>query len=71
MMSVHGANLIFFNKNIKIESQEQSLTPYTPTPGNISSFCLNSPPPPLPQSGRHVCITPYDRKESWQTNIIV
>ena len=36
MMSAHGANLIFFNKNIKIESQEQSLTPYSPTSDNIS-----------------------------------
>ena len=70
MMSVHGANLIFFNKNIKIESQEQSLTPYTPTPDNIS-FLPYLPTPVPPQSGRHMCITPYDRKESCLTNIIV
>ena len=43
-------------KKIKIGRPEHSLTPHPPTSDNISF--LPSPPPPSPQSGRHMCITP-------------
>ena len=56
MMSDHGANLIFFNKKkIKIERPEHSLTLHPLRP-ITSHFYLT---PTTPQSGRHMCITPY------------
>ena len=58
MMSGHGGNPIFFNKKIKIGCPEHSLTPHPPTTENIS-FLPSLPSPPPPQSGRHMCITPY------------
>ena len=36
MMSGHGANPVFFNKNIKIERPEHLLTPSPPASDNIS-----------------------------------
>ena len=53
MMSGHGGNPIFFNKTIKIGRPEHSLTSHPPTSNNISFF------PYPPQSGRHICITPF------------
>ena len=57
MMSGHGGNPIFFNKKIKIGRPEHSLTPHPPTSDKI--LFLPYPPPSPPQSGSHLCITPY------------
>ena len=57
MISGHGANPIFFNKEMKIGRPEHSFTPHPPTSDN-TSFLLYFPPPTLSRSGRHMCITP-------------
>ena len=57
MMSGDGANPIFFNKKIKIRYPEHSLAPHPPRP-ITSHFALPLPILHLPQSGRHMCITP-------------
>ena len=44
---------------IKIGRPEHLLTP-TPLRPITSHFCLTPPRLPIPQSGRHMCITPYD-----------
>ena len=59
MMLCHGANPIFFNKKKKrIGRPEHSLTPHPDTSDNIS-FLSTPTLPPSPQSGPHMCITPY------------
>ena len=55
MMSGYGANPISFNKKIKIGCPEHSLTSH-PLHLITSHFYLTPPPP---QSGHHMCITPY------------
>ena len=56
MMSGHGANPIFFDKEIKIGRPRHLLIP-PPTLRPITShFCLIHHLAP-PQSGRHICIT--------------
>ena len=57
MVSGHGVNLIFFNKEIKIGPPKHLLTP-TPLHPVTSHFCFS--PHPLSQSGRHMCITPKE-----------
>ena len=47
MMSDHGANLIFFNKRIKIRRPQHSLTP-RPPPSTSDNVSFLSYPPPLP-----------------------
>ena len=65
MMSGHGANPIFLNKKSKdwtsrILTNHAPLLPLRPTSNNISflPYPTNLLPEP-PQSGRHMCITPY------------
>ena len=58
MKSGYDTNPIFFGKIIKIGRPEHSLTLHPLRP-ITSNFCLTPLPPTLPQSGRHICITPY------------
>ena len=55
MMSGHDVNSFFFKK--KVEHPEHSLNSPTPLYPITSHFYL-TPLPCLPQSGRHMCITP-------------
>ena len=67
MMSGHGTKPIFFNENNKDWTSRtlSNLHPYLYliTSHNISFLPQRQPPPPRPpyspQSGRHMCITPY------------
>ena len=55
MISGYGANPIFFNEKIKDWTSRKSPTSH-PAISDIISFL---PLPNPPQSGRHMCITPY------------
>ena len=56
MVSGHGANLIFFNKESKEWTSRTLAGPPAPTFPPISFLLYPTPTPP--QSGRHMCITP-------------
>ena len=68
MMSDHGANLIFFNKRIKIRRPQHSLTPRPPPPTSDNvSFCLNSPsyPPPPTLKVEVICASPLTGSDNY------
>ena len=52
------AQIHFFDKKMKIGRPEHSLIPHLLRP-IISHICLTLPSHHPPQSGRHMCITPY------------
>ena len=57
MMSGHGVNPFFFNKkNWTSRTLANPLPPHPLHP--ITSHFYLTPLPYLPQSGRHICITP-------------
>ena len=59
MVSVNGANPIFFTKKNKDWTSRTVANPPTPLRPILSHFCLHPPPPThRPQSERHMCITP-------------
>ena len=56
MTSAHGANPVFFNKKNEFWTSRTLATPHPIRPTTYH-FSLAAPPPP-PQSGRHMYITP-------------
>ena len=60
-MSGHGTNPIFFNKKNKGWTS-RTLAIHTPSKSNNILFLRYLPtPPPSPQSGCHVCMTPNEK----------
>ena len=58
MMPGHGYNPIFFNKIIKIERAEHSLTTNPPTSDNISFFLTTLPSHPPTLKVDIICVSP-------------
>ena len=67
MMSYHGANLIFFNKRIKIRRPQHSLTPRPPPPTSDLIFVLTPPPTPPPPTLKVevICASPLTGSDNY------